>query len=45
MPLQVNQEYKQEQERTIAKCRWTISSRKLGYYKPNVGETVLDRLI
>jgi hypothetical protein len=45
MSLQANQEHKQEQERTILKHRWMISSRKLGSYKPNVGETILDRLI
>jgi hypothetical protein len=45
MSLQVNREHKQEQERTILNCRWMISSRKLGSYKPNVGETVFDRLI
>jgi hypothetical protein len=45
MSLQVNREYKQEQERTISNCRWMISSWKLGSYKPNVGETVIDRLI
>jgi hypothetical protein len=45
MSLQVNREHKQEQERTILNCRWMISSRKLGSYKPNVGETILDRLI
>jgi hypothetical protein len=45
MFLQANREHKQEQERTILNYRWMISSRKLGSYKPNVGETVLDRLI
>jgi hypothetical protein len=45
MSLQVNREHKQEQERTILNCRWMISSWKLGSYKPNIGETVLDRLI
>jgi hypothetical protein len=45
MYLQVNQEHKQEQERAISNYRWMISSRKLGSYKPNVGETILDRLI
>jgi hypothetical protein len=45
MSLQANREHKQEQKRTISNCRWMISSRKLGSYKPNVGETVLDRLI
>jgi hypothetical protein len=45
MSLQANQEHKQEQERTISNCRWMISPQKLGSYKPNVGETVLDRLI
>jgi hypothetical protein len=45
MSLQVNREHKQEQERIILNCRWMISSQKLGSYKPNVGETVIDRLI
>jgi hypothetical protein len=45
MSLQANQEHKQEEERTTLNCRWMISSRKLGSYKPNVGETILDRLI
>jgi hypothetical protein len=45
MSLQVNQEHKQEQERTISNGRWIISSQKLGSYKLNVGETVLNRLI
>jgi hypothetical protein len=45
LSLQANREHKQEQERIILNCRWIISSRKLGSYKPNVGETVLDRLI
>jgi hypothetical protein len=45
MSLQVNREHKQELERTILNYRWMISSRKLGSYKPNVGKTVLDRLI
>jgi hypothetical protein len=43
--LQANQEHKQGQERTILNYRWMISSRKLGSHKPNVGETLLDRLI
>jgi hypothetical protein len=45
MPLQVNREHKQEQERTISICRWMISSQKLGSYKLNASETILDRLI
>jgi hypothetical protein len=45
MSLQVNREHKQEQERTILNYRWMISSQKLGSYKLNVSETVLDRLI
>jgi hypothetical protein len=45
MSLQTNREHKKEQERTILNCRWMISSRELGSYKSNVGETVLDRLI
>jgi hypothetical protein len=45
MSLQVYREHKQEQERTILNCKWMISSRKMGSYKPNVGETILDRLI
>jgi hypothetical protein len=45
MSLQANRGCKQEQERTILNCRWMISSQKLGSYKPNVGETILDRLI
>jgi hypothetical protein len=31
--------------KTISNCRWMISSQKLGSYKPNVGKTILDRLI
>jgi hypothetical protein len=45
MSMQANREHKQELERTISNCKWMISSRKLVSYKPNVGETVLDRLI
>jgi hypothetical protein len=45
MSLQVNQEHKQEQERTISNGRWMISSWKLGSYKLNISETILDRLI
>jgi hypothetical protein len=45
MSLQANQEHKQEQERTISNCRWMISSQKVGSYKWNVCETILDRLI
>jgi hypothetical protein len=45
MSLQANWEHKQEQEKIILNYRWMISSRKLGSYKPNVGETVLDKLI
>jgi hypothetical protein len=45
MSLQANQEHKQEQKRTISNCRWMISSRMLGSYKLDAGETVLDRLI
>jgi hypothetical protein len=45
MSLQANREHKQEQERAISNCRWMISSWKLGSYKPNVGETIIDRLI
>jgi hypothetical protein len=45
MSLQVNWEHKEEQERTILNYRWMISSWKLGSYKPNVSETILDRLI
>jgi hypothetical protein len=45
MSLQANREDKQEQERTILNYRRMISSWKLGSYKLNVGETILDRLI
>jgi hypothetical protein len=45
MSLQANREHKQEQKRTILNYRLMTSSRKLGSYKPNVGETILDKLI
>jgi hypothetical protein len=45
MSLQANREHKQEQEITISNCRWMISSWKLGSYKPNISETILNRLI
>jgi hypothetical protein len=45
MSLQANWERKQGHEIRISNCRWMISSQKLGSYKLNVGETVLDRLI
>jgi hypothetical protein len=45
MSLQANWEHKQEQEITISNYRWMISSRKLGSYKSNIGETIFDRLI